>query len=140
MDFFFTNSLLHGRDAKWTQSDYPAESGPFKVVPSEVRGQVFRTRTSPDAIDLISQLLQYEPEGRIRPLEVRSIWSERRLVDCKLQKCESIGARTRLYYKKAGGSYMGAYQAPLFPSPYFLNTSSISLSAIYSSAISYFFW
>jgi serine/threonine protein kinase len=31
--------------------------------------KVFRTRTSPDAIDLISQLLQYDPEARIRPLE-----------------------------------------------------------------------
>jgi len=31
--------------------------------------KVFRSRTSPDAIDLISQLLQYDPEARIRPLE-----------------------------------------------------------------------
>merc|ERR1719379_2069706 len=31
--------------------------------------KVFRSRTSPDAIDLVSQLLQYDPEARIRPLE-----------------------------------------------------------------------
>jgi glycogen synthase kinase 3 beta len=31
--------------------------------------KVFRTRTSPDAIDLVSQLLQYDPEARVRPME-----------------------------------------------------------------------
>jgi hypothetical protein len=32
--------------------------------------QVFRARTSPEAIDLVSRLLEYTPSARITPLQV----------------------------------------------------------------------
>ena len=41
---------------------------------------MFRTRTSPDAIDLVSQLLQYDPEARVRPMEACCVESRRRLL------------------------------------------------------------
>jgi len=41
----------------------------FPQIKSHPWFKVFRSRTSPDAIDLVSQLLQYDPEARLRPME-----------------------------------------------------------------------
>ncbi|KRZ80471.1 Glycogen synthase kinase-3 beta, partial [Trichinella papuae] len=48
--------------------------------------KVFRPRTPPDAIDLISHLLEYSPDQRMTPLEAcaHPVFNELRLPDCKL--------------------------------------------------------
>ncbi|KRX38009.1 Glycogen synthase kinase-3 beta, partial [Trichinella murrelli] len=48
--------------------------------------KVFRPRTPPEAIDLISHLLEYSPDQRMTPLEAcaHPVFNELRLPDCKL--------------------------------------------------------
>ncbi len=41
----------------------------FPHVKSTPWNRVFKSRTPPDAIDLISKILVYDPERRLKPLE-----------------------------------------------------------------------
>ena len=41
----------------------------FPQIKAHPWNKVFRSRTPPDAIDLISKLLVYNPERRLKPLE-----------------------------------------------------------------------
>lgn len=42
----------------------------FPSIRAQSWTRVFRPQTEPEAIDLISKLLEYNPEGRITPLQV----------------------------------------------------------------------
>ena len=46
----------------------------FPQIKAHPWQKVFRARTSPEAIDLVSRLLEYTPSARITPLQV-SFWT-----------------------------------------------------------------
>lgn len=48
--------------------------------------KVFRPRTSPDAIDLVSKMLQYNPRERLKPMEglAHKFFDELRVHSCRL--------------------------------------------------------
>ena len=64
----------------------------FPQIKAHPWPKVFRARTSPEAIDLVSRLLEYTPSARISPLQVRitnqsSVWlnvdqSEHSMTQC----------------------------------------------------------
>ena len=45
----------------------------FPQIKAHPWQKVFRARTSPEAIDLVSRLLEYTPSARITPLQVRFV-------------------------------------------------------------------
>ena len=50
------------------QTIFPGDSSVDQLV-EIIMERVFRTRTSPEAVDLASRLLKYTPSARIRPLQ-----------------------------------------------------------------------
>ena len=58
----------------------------MSVVTDRAPCQVFRARTSPEAIDLVSRLLEYTPSARISPLQAcaHSFFDELREAGTKL--------------------------------------------------------
>lgn len=58
---------------RWPRVPHPARAPPPRRSHAQVKaypwGKVFRAKTPPDAIDVVSRLLRYSPEVRLKPLE-----------------------------------------------------------------------
>lgn len=64
----------------------------FPQIKAHPWNKVFRSRTPPEAIDLISKLLVYNPERRLKPLEalLHPFFDELRDKNTKLQNGNSL--------------------------------------------------
>jgi glycogen synthase kinase 3 beta len=81
--------------------------------------KVFRSRTSPDAIDLVSQLLQYDPEARVRPLEAccAEFFEELRDQNTRLPNAKPLPDLFN-FTKEEGGVMSGDLRERLVPKWY----------------------
>ena len=57
-----TREQIHSMNPNYSEFKFPQ-------IKAHPWNRVFRSRTSPDAIDLISKILVYTPDKRLKPLE-----------------------------------------------------------------------
>ncbi|KHN71344.1 Glycogen synthase kinase-3 alpha [Toxocara canis] len=60
--------------------------GSLQLGEVALSNEVFRPRTPPEAVDLVSRLLEYTPSARLSPLQAcaHALFDELRQPDCKL--------------------------------------------------------